>query len=90
MLKVLLIVLPLISLMVCKYSNCIGLWLPYTVLASVLSAIVCIQLFLQRDYSVNIADILLCLYGLYVIIRIWCAKESYIIRRRLLAVISIF
>lgn len=77
-LKVLLIVLPLISLMVCKYSNCIGLWLPYTVLASVLSAIVCIQLFLQRDYSVNIADILLCLYGLYVIIRIWCAKESYI------------
>lgn len=75
---VLFVILLLGSLLICRYTNSLGSWLPYIVLAGFSAIVVCVQLCLSRKFRINTADILLLSYCLYALVRILLEKESYI------------
>ena len=75
---VLFVILLLGSLLLCRYTNSFGSWLPYNVLAYISAIAVCVQLCLSRNFRINTADFLLLSYCLYAIVRMWLSKETYI------------
>ena len=75
---VLFVILLLGSLLLCRYTNSFGTWLPCVVLAGISAIVVCVQLCLSRKFRINTADILLLSYCLYAIVRMLLEKESYI------------
>ena len=75
---VLFVILLLGSLLICRYTNSFGAWLPFIVLAGISAIVVCVQLCLSKKFRINTADILLLSYGLYALVRMLLEKESYI------------
>lgn len=72
---VLLVITPLL---LCRYTNSFGSWIPLIILCIVTSVIACVQLFKSNGIRLNRADLLLIAYCLYALVRLLFSKACFI------------